>query len=124
MELKEEILEILVSIREYMSQCIEPYWASGICRMVDNNLRHHYGIDESRAVVARLQLLPYFKRWVHYSGNANYPVPASSGASAKEAFYLLPRWDSTTEYGRLRWELLDYLIVTLTEETDKARGIT
>ena len=61
---------------------------------------------------------PYFieiwENWPKYSGMRLFPVPAFEGQQSKEAensFYktnLL--WDKNTEYGRNRWELLEWMI--------------
>lgn len=61
---------------------------------------------------------PYFieiwENWPKYSGMRLFPVPAFEGQQSKEAensFYktnLL--WDKNTEYGRNRWELLEWII--------------
>lgn len=52
-------------------------------------------------------------QWPKYSGHYDYPVPAiTEGASPKAEFHdsLHELWDRNTEYGALRWELLDWLI--------------
>ena len=64
------------------------------------------------------------KRWPHYSGERCYPVPGDSlGVSANEAFYTtgFSRWDETTEYGRLRWDLLRFLLLEAIKELERAR---
>ena len=61
---------------------------------------------------------PYFREiwenWPKYSGMSLFPVPEFEGQQGKEAensYYktnLL--WDKNTEYGRNRWELLEWTI--------------
>ena len=61
---------------------------------------------------------PYFieiwKKWPKYSGMDLFPVPefeGQQGEEAEDSFYktnLL--WDKNTEYGRNRWELLEWMI--------------
>ena len=51
--------------------------------------------------------------WPKYSGEYDYPVPSTmEGCNARECFHnnLRNLWDRNTEYGALRWELLDWLI--------------
>lgn len=52
-------------------------------------------------------------QWPKYSGSYDYPVPAvKEDMTPKEQFHHDPNslWDANTEYGALRWELLDWLI--------------
>lgn len=63
----------------------------------------------------------YSSDWSSYSGVAGYPIPSTlAGMCPEECFnehvleYNL--WDKETEYGRLRWELLDYLIERVEED--------
>lgn len=68
--------------------------------------------------VSTLETRPYFREiwenWPKYSGMSLFPVPEFEGQYGKEAedsFYktnLL--WDKNTEYGRNRWELLEWMI--------------
>ncbi len=68
--------------------------------------------------VSTLETRPYFReiweKWPKYSGISRFPVPEFEGQQGKEAedsFYkthLL--WDKNTEYGRNRWELLEWMI--------------
>ena len=68
--------------------------------------------------VSTYETRPYFReiweKWPKYSGMGLFPVPEFEGQYGKEAedsFYkthLL--WDKDTEYGRNRWELLEWMI--------------
>lgn len=68
--------------------------------------------------VSTFETRPYFKeiweKWPKYSGTILFPVPEFEGQDSKEAgnsfykHYLL--WDKNTEYGRNRWELLEWMI--------------
>lgn len=55
------------------------------------------------------------KGWVRYSGVEGYPVPDPTGRIGAEVVFMaeFDLWDRDTEYGQLRWELLDFLIETL-----------
>ena len=53
------------------------------------------------------------KGWIHYSGCTNYPIPSHvPGMSERVMFYSKdhPNWDRRTRYGKLRYDLLNYLI--------------
>jgi len=65
----------------------------------------------------------YFKRWDKFSGDSAYPVPGGEHAYNSENV-----WDKSTEYGKLRWELFDFikdecLKVLNKEEYCKDKGI-
>jgi hypothetical protein len=48
--------------------------------------------------------------WPKFSGNSTYPVPETSKTPGRAFFEIRNMWDNNTEYGRNRWELLDFLI--------------
>lgn len=74
----------------------------GICSQLD--LFGWYSSEE------RQQFLACFKTWPQYSGDIDFPVPGP--AAAIDAYFdnLYDLWDRDTEYGRLRWDLLDHII--------------
>lgn len=52
-------------------------------------------------------------QWPKYSGHYDYPVPSTmEGYNARECFHnkIKDLWNRNDEHGRLRWELLDWLI--------------
>lgn len=53
-----------------------------------------------------------FVKWPKFSGNPNYPINGGARAynKAKSSTAL---WDRNTDYGILRWELLEWLIEEL-----------
>lgn len=56
-----------------------------------------------------------WKTWPHFSGEDRYPVPPiKEGQTPASAFNrgveVCNNWNKRTKYGRLRWELLDFLI--------------
>jgi hypothetical protein len=60
-----------------------------------------------------------FEAWPKWSGRRSYPVPCPKGGSPEEAFdntRLESFWDRRTAYGRLRHELLDFMIEQLDVE--------
>jgi len=57
--------------------------------------------------------------WSGFSGNIRFPVPAPEGGDPIDAYCTADMegtmWDKSTEYGRNRWELLNYLIGELSK---------
>lgn len=70
----------------------------GICKCV--NYRHEQ------------KLAKLFARWPKSSKNPVYPIPGGMEAYAN-ARLCRTMWDRSTEYGALRWELLEWLIEEL-----------
>lgn len=65
-------------------------------------------------------LLHLMQLWPGSSGHANFPVPANrtdTSPTAAQVKYVKSNtkqmWDRDTEYGQLRWELLEWLIEEL-----------
>ena len=67
----------------------------GICRMIDADLRPIIGV--------------LWRSWEHYSGNPSFPVP-STAMSPAIAYWQCKRWSKRSQYGQMRFKLLDYLI--------------
>lgn len=64
------------------------------------------------------QFLACFKTWPHYSGDIDFPVPSpDKSIEAIDAYFDKSNdiWDRDTEYGRLRWDLLDHIIKELSK---------
>ena len=72
------------------------------------------GICQVSTFETALYFREIWEKWPKYSGMRLFPVPEFEGQQGKEAedsFYkthLL--WDKDTEYGRNRWELLEWMI--------------
>lgn len=60
-----------------------------------------------------------FSTWEKFSGEFPYPIQAE-GLSPWESYYKLKLWDTEGESGKLRYELLDFLISVLEAEDHKA----
>lgn len=58
------------------------------------------------------ELAKLFTSWPKYSGDDFLPIPGGVEAYAK-AYRNDTMWDRNTEYGALRWELLEWLIEEL-----------
>lgn len=99
------LLEALRKIHE------DPYPDIGICYQVDEYVRFKSG-----GIAGAVQELMYklFAKWPKYSGLRDFPIPdvtyhPSDAYQVKSKQY----WDRSTEYGALRWELLEFCIVQL-----------
>lgn len=71
-------------------------------------------------------LRKHFKTWKHYSGHIGFPIPSRPltkwerfrtkwfgsviGSPAEAYKDRKGMWDKDTEYGRLRWDLLEHII--------------
>ena len=83
---------------------------AGICSQFDL-----YGLYSSEE---RRQFRDSFKTWQYYSGDISFPVPSPDGfTEAIDAYFdeTDDLWDWDTEYGRLRWDLLDHIIKELSK---------
>jgi hypothetical protein len=101
-----EIVEILEAIRDADPEDLEKV---GICC----NFESTFGDGRFYDSV----LKESYDSWPHYSGSDTFPVPASyvaddedEGDAAREYYYIGPKWDKATEYGRMRYDLLDHMI--------------
>lgn len=80
---------------------------SGICKQID-----WYNSEEHR------QFRASFETWPHYSGDDSFPVPSpDKSMDAIDAYFNESNdlWDRGTEYGRLRWDLLDHIIAEMSK---------
>ena len=85
--------------------------STGICSQLD--LYGLYSAEERR------QFRNSFKTWPHYSGDISFPVPSTDKSiDAIDAYFdnLYDLWDRDTEYGRLRWDLLDHIIAEMSHD--------
>ena len=70
--------------------------------------------------LSRGYMLYLMQQWPGHSGGINFPVPANRTDTSPEAAHhkymesnTKQLWDRNTEYGQLRWELLEWLIEEL-----------
>ena len=97
---KQKVLKALISLKEGV-----PETCLGICCNIGYLVGYRIDnwIDEK--VV----------KWSKFSGNKRWPVPCPKNGSPKEVFCCTPNlW--VGKYGKLRYELLDFLIEELTKE--------
>jgi hypothetical protein len=62
-----------------------------------------------------------FHLWPSFSGDTSFPVPScASDVEPEDVYYHYGEryalWDRDTAYGRLRWELLDWMAMTLRKD--------
>lgn len=52
------------------------------------------------------------EKWPKFSGDISFPIPSTRKGGCPEDAYFGAKslWNKRTKYGRLRWELLDFLI--------------
>lgn len=100
---------LLEKLQELHTNGPKPYYI-GICTQISR----HLTILESRYMLHLMQ------QWPGSSGHIDYPVPASrtdTSPKAAQVKYVKSNtkqmWDRDTEYGQLRWELLEWLIEEL-----------
>lgn len=102
-----------LQILEEITQSLELYPSLSICLQAIPLCETKFGISESCQMANWIE--SKFSSWEHFSGSFAYPVPSNiPNQSPREAYFLAKgsgkMWDKTTEYGRLRYQLLDYLI--------------
>ena len=100
---------LLERLQELHTNGPAPY-NHGICTQLSGPL----------TVLERGCLLHLMQLWPGSSGHANFPVPANRTDTSPKAAYhkymesnTKQMWDRNTEYGQLRWELLEWLIEEL-----------
>jgi hypothetical protein len=95
---------------------------AGICANVGIALKKHCIEEFERGLIADW-LTKLMSKWPKSSGELSTPVPEGAfpeGFSSyyEYASYYNTMWDATTEYGKLRFELLDFLISTVKTEVE------
>ena len=112
-------LAILTEVRNIINTRADrrPGWfnpAVGLCyhiEMVADRLGYPVlGISGVTGVKA-------IKSWPHYSGDIDFPVPATTaGSPSSQYFYRQTQYDRRSPYCRLRYDLLDYVIECVDNE--------
>lgn len=87
--------------------------ANGICSNAKPWVHSHIEIN---------LLYDVFRVWPKRSGVCGYPVPSGDTYVGAVTAYNAATdcWDRNTEYGRLRWELLDFCIEQVEAMTEPA----
>lgn len=61
------------------------------------------------------------KYWPKYSGNKLYPVPHPT-LHPRTAYDNCSKWDKRTQYGKDRWELLQFIIKHIEDELKRRQS--
>ena len=103
------MVSLLEKLQELHTNGAAPY-NLGICTQLSRPL----------TTQDRCDMLHLMQQWPGGSGNIDFPVPASRTDTNPEAAQIKyaksntkQMWDRDTEYGQLRWELLEWLIEEL-----------
>ena len=92
------------------------YKMRGICGCLDDRIEKFYSDLESECKILKynFHLSSYFETWDKYSGNDCFPIKLF-GISPQACYYRnKEKW--TGEYGKLRYELLCYIINEIEKE--------
>ena len=97
------LVQILEALEELQASSSEPD-ESGICGYLLN----------AGCSLEGNTLYNIFERWPSFSGSFSYPVQGYNNLSARGAYLKGGcSWDKGSEYGRARWDLVDFLIKEL-----------
>jgi hypothetical protein len=79
----------------------------GICY----NFEHHPSNIETLELYDALNELNLsITQWPKYSGWIRFPIPHNKHKDSENAYDVCDKWSKKSKYGRLRYELLDWLI--------------
>lgn len=98
---------------------------AGICANVGIALKKHCIGGFERSLIADW-LIKLMSKWPKSSGKLFTPIPEEIAPKGFDSYYEYAIhndivWDATTEYGKLRFELLDFLISTVKTEIENAK---
>lgn len=97
------LLKALISLRDKGPLNV----TQGICHNVKR-----IGWDE----LANYELSDFMEGWPKHSRNNVYPIKVGEEHPGNTYNKTENLWDRNTEYGQLRWELLNYMIETLEKQ--------
>ena len=106
--------QILSALKAIASNKEYRYHSTGICDAI-----RHYLVERSEnyfTVWDSYTIYELMKDWPKHSGVTEFPICAYGVDPMKEYMGCYDKWDRKTEYGRLRWELLEWLINKLENE--------
>lgn len=81
----------------------------GICNNIDEMLPWRGLRGYCSQKQCRDALCDAIASWPKHSGSDTYPIPGG-GVAYQEHKMARDQWDASSEYGRLRFELLDWII--------------
>ena len=65
-----------------------------------------------------------FMSWPKFSGIGAYPIPSTKrDLEPSTAYAFLEKWSRRSQYGKLRWELLDHCIEYFQQQANQANQI-
>ena len=106
--------QILSALKAIASNKEYRYHSTGICNAIRHYLversENHFTVRDSYTIYELM------KDWPKHSGNNEFPITVRGINPMKEYLDYYDKWDRKTEYGRLRWELLEWLIEKLESE--------
>lgn len=83
-------------------------------RFQDDGICANIVLENGSSLTAIIDLV---REWPHYSGNALFPIHTNKKLSPMWQFdTTYNHWDHNTNYGRRRWQLVNYLIRELRKE--------
>lgn len=94
-------VKLVLKSLERIDPTSDKYKCSGICAGL---------VRGSEYLVEPEILAPFFKKWNKFSGNVNYPVPATRKNSCPHTQYANTSNYYKGKYGQLRLELLQFCI--------------
>ena len=106
--------QILSALKAIKSNKEYRYRSTGICDSVRRYLEGHS--DNYFTVWDSHTIYELMREWPKHSGNNEFPITVRGISPMKEYLGCYDKWDRKTEYGRLRWELLEWLIEKLERE--------
>lgn len=101
----EKLLENLNKLKDLVASEVQPQ--EGICY----HAKFPHDKDKPQLI---LLIHSLFEKWPKFSGRILYPVPGVQDYTAERSFTRFPKWSG--EYGELRKELLEFMILELEYE--------
>jgi len=88
---------------------------TGICSSIDTYFHSQGYYTQSSDTYEILSLMSY---WPKFSGRDFYPVPSPDPDKPSNDYFheCNDMWNQETEYGKLRWELLEFCIQRLKDQ--------
>ena len=106
--------QILSALKAIKSNEEYRYHSTGICNAVRHYLEgrsdNYFTVWDSNTIYELM------REWPKHSGNNEFPITVRGINPMKEYMGCYDKWDRKTEYGQLRWELLEWLINKLESE--------
>jgi len=66
--------------------------------------------------IPTISLTEFFESWPKYSGRYVFPITIKDFDAGDLYVNTINQWDKSTEYGQLRWELVDHMINEIEKE--------